>query len=114
MIGRGETDLRLVEQLADREQSECLARTFLLMAKGEMNGRVNVRSLVNDWEETFRKEGFGMYGEHGQVSGDMAKPRKEELAEAISRCRGLVWRESGRAVGLVWRTSGRADGPERR
>ena len=92
VIGRGETDLRLVEQLADREQSECLARTFLLMAKGEMNGRVNVRSLVNDWEETFRKEGFGMYGEHGQVSGDMAKPRKEELAEAISRCRGLVWR----------------------
>jgi predicted ABC-class ATPase len=92
VIGHGETDLRLVEQLADREQSECLARTFLLLAKGEMNGRKRVADLVNDWEETFRKEGFGMYGEHGQLSGDMAKPRKEELAEAMSRCRGLVWR----------------------
>ena len=27
LIGHGETDLRLVEQLADKEQSECLART---------------------------------------------------------------------------------------
>jgi len=92
VIGRGETDLRLVEQLADREQSECLARTFLLLAKGEMNGKKSVAALINDWEETYRKEGFGMYGEHGQISGNMAKPRKEELAEAISRCRGLVWK----------------------
>ena len=92
MIGRGETDLRLVEQLADREQSECLARTFLLLAKGEMNGQKSVAAVINNWEETFRKEGFGMYGEHGQISGNMAKPRKEELAEAIRRCRGLVWK----------------------
>ncbi len=92
VIGRGETDLRLVEQLADREQSECLARTFLLLAKGEMNGQKSVAAVINNWEETFRKEGFGMYGEHGQISGNMAKPRKEELAEAISRCRGLVWK----------------------
>ena len=92
VIGRGETDLRLVEQLADREQSECLARTFFLLAKGEMNGQKSVAAVINNWEETFRKEGFGMYGEHGQISGNMAKPRKEELAEAISRCRGLVWK----------------------
>ena len=92
VIGHGETDLRLVEQLADREQSECLARTFLLLAKGEMNGQKSVAAVINNWEETFRKEGFGMYGEHGQISGNMAKPRKEELAEAISRCRGLVWK----------------------
>ena len=92
LIGRGETDLRLVEQLADKEQSECLACTFLWLAKGEMNGRKNVAALVNDWEQVFRKEGFGMYRENGQISGNMAKPRKEELAAAISRCRGLVWR----------------------
>ena len=92
LIGRGETDLRLVEQLADKEQSECLACTFLWLAKGEMNGRKNVAALVNDWEQVFRKEGFGMYRENGRISGNMAKPRKEELAAAISRCRGLVWR----------------------
>ena len=92
LIGRGETDLRLVEQLADKEQSECLACTFLWLAKGEMNGRKNVAALVNDWEQVFRTEGFGMYRENGQISGNMAKPRKEELAAAISRCRGLVWR----------------------
>ena len=92
LIGHGETDLRLVEQLADKEQSECLACTFLWLAKGEMNGRKNVAALVNDWEQVFRKEGFGMYRENGQISGNMAKPRKEELAAAISRCRGLVWR----------------------
>ena len=40
----------------------------------------------------FAKEGFGMYRENGQISGNMAKPRKEELAAAISRCRGLIWR----------------------
>ena len=92
LIGHGETDLRLVEQLADKEQSECLACTFLWLAKGEMNGRKNVAALVNDWEQVFRKEGFGMYRENGQISGNMAKPRKEELAAAISRCRGLIWR----------------------
>jgi prophage antirepressor-like protein len=92
LIGHGETDLRLVEQLADKEQSECLACTFLWLAKGEMNGRKNVAALVNDWEQVFRKEGFGMYRENGRISGNMAKPRKEELAAAISRCRGLVWR----------------------
>ena len=92
LIGHGETDLRLVEQLADKEQSECLACTFLWLAKGEMNGRKNVAALVNDWEQVFRTEGFGMYRENGQISGNMAKPRKEELAAAISRCRGLVWR----------------------
>lgn len=92
LIGHGETDLRLVEQLADKEQSECLACTFLWLAKGEMNGRKNVAALVNDWEQIFRKEGFGMYRENGQISGNMAKPRKEELAAAISRCRGLIWR----------------------
>lgn len=92
LIGRGETDLRLVEQLADKEQSECLACTFLWLAKGEMNGRKNVAALVNDWDQVFRKEGFGMYRENGRISGNMAKPRKEELAAAISRCRGLVWR----------------------
>ena len=92
LIGHGETDLRLVEQLADKEQSECLACTFLWLAKGEMNGRKNVAALVNDWEQVFRTEGFGMYRENDQISGNMAKPRKEELAAAISRCRGLVWR----------------------
>lgn len=92
VIGRGETDLRLVEQLADREQSECLARIFLRMAKDRMNGRNSVATLVRDFEQTFRKEGFDLFGENGRVSGNMAKPRKEELAAAISRCRGLVWR----------------------
>ena len=91
LIGHGETDLRLVEQLADREQSECLARTFLLMAKGKMNGRNNVASLVRGWELDFQREGFGMYEENGHIPGDLARPRKEELAAAISRCRGLVW-----------------------
>jgi predicted ABC-class ATPase len=93
LIGHGETDLRLVEQLADREQSECLARTFLRMAKSEMDGRKNVASLVRGWEETFRKEGFGMYKDDGRISGNMAKPRKEELAAALGRCRGLVWKQ---------------------
>jgi predicted ABC-class ATPase len=93
MIGRGETDLRLVEQLADREQSECLARTFLLMAKGMMDGKKNVAALAHGYEQKFRTEGFGMYAENGHVAGNLAKPRKEELAAAISRCRGLIWRE---------------------
>ena len=62
------------------------------MAKSEMDGRKNVASLVRGWEEAFRKEGFGMYGEDGRISGNMAKPRKEELAAALNRCRGLVWR----------------------
>jgi predicted ABC-class ATPase len=92
MIGHGETDLRLVEQLVDREQSECLAQTFLRLAKGGMNGKNSVAALVQDWEQAFRRDGFGLYEEGGRISGNMAKPRKEELAAAISRCRGLVWR----------------------
>jgi predicted ABC-class ATPase len=91
-IGHGETDLRLVEQLADLEQSECLAQTFLLMARDGMNGKKNAAALVRDWEQAFRQEGFAMYSENGHVPGNMAKPRKEELAAALSRCRGLIWR----------------------
>ena len=50
-------------------------------------------ALADEWEQTFRREGFGMYKGNGPVSGSMAKPRKEELAAAVSRCRGLIWRE---------------------
>lgn len=92
VIGRGETDLRLVEQLVDGEQSECLAETFVLMAQSRMNGHNSVASLVGDWERSFEREGFGLYEKAGSsVSGNMAKPRKEELAVALNRCRGLLW-----------------------
>ncbi|WP_274941323.1 ABC-ATPase domain-containing protein [Chordicoccus furentiruminis] len=92
VIGRGETDLRLVEQLVDGEQSECLAETFVLMAQSRMNGHNSVASLVGDWERSFEREGFGLYEKAGSsVSGNMAKPRKEELAAALNRCRGLLW-----------------------
>ena len=92
VIGRGETDFRLVEQLVDGEQSECLAETFVLMAQSRMNGHNSVASLVGDWERSFEREGFGLYEKAGSsVSGNMAKPRKEELAAALNRCRGLLW-----------------------
>ncbi|MCC6093557.1 MAG: ABC-ATPase domain-containing protein [Eubacterium sp.] len=91
LIGHGQTDLRLVEQLVDPEQSECLAQTFLILAKQAMNGRNTVGEIVRDWERQFRAEGFQMYAQNGAISGSMAKPRKEELEAALSRCRGLRW-----------------------
>ena len=65
--------------------------SYAVSAKGKMNGRNNVASLVRGWELDFQREGFGMYEENGHIPGDLARPRKEELAAAISRCRGLVW-----------------------
>ena len=57
-----------------------------------MNGHNSVASLVGDWERSFEREGFGLYEKAGSsVSGNMAKPRKEELAAALNRCRGLLW-----------------------
>ncbi|MGN0363253.1 MAG: P-loop domain-containing protein, partial [Bilifractor sp.] len=92
LIGHGQTDLRLVEQLVDPEQSECLAQTVLILAKNGMNGRNTVADLVRDWDRQFREKGFQMYAQNGSVSGSMAKPRKEELEAALSRCRSLLWK----------------------
>lgn len=87
MIGHGTVDLRCVEQIADGEQTECLAQLLLLAAK-DMNGKTPVRNLVEKRFDAVKKNGMAGCVE-GRLPGNLALPREQELFEAMNRCRML-------------------------
>lgn len=87
MIGHETIDLRCVEQIADGEQTECLAYLLILASK-DMDGKTSVREIVNQRDEEIRKK--GMAGcVSGRMPGNLALPRLQELYAAIDRCRSL-------------------------
>lgn len=87
MIGHSNIDLRCVEQIADGEQTECLA-CLLLLASKDMNGRLSVQNLVRKRYEEIRRKGMAGCTE-GRVPGNLALPRPQEFFAAINRCRAL-------------------------
>lgn len=100
-INREDVDLRYVEQLVDSEQLTALSYMLKYMKLYEFDGKKTLGEAVESLYRGIESAGFytlfgkktsNMYENEdgGQLPGNLAMPRKQELYAALNRCRSLV------------------------
>ena len=87
-------DLRYVEQLADSEQLTCLGYILKQMEEESFDGKKTVQEQICRLLDQIEKNGFSaVVGKDvrnaGDIPGNLAMPRKEEIFACMSRYRGL-------------------------
>ncbi|SMO93075.1 ABC-ATPase domain-containing protein [Melghirimyces algeriensis] len=88
-FGTETVDLSGVEQLVDVSQTRAIAEIMRLIGK-KANGQKSLRELIEDVYQTIEKKDLDVISPfQGQHPGDLALPRKEEVAAAINRLRTL-------------------------
>ena len=97
-IDRETIDLRHVEQLADGEQVEQLADGEQSAALGEcmvyaqrrlLDGKRNLRQVVDELEAVLDRQGLEGLCEGGSAVPFLARPRRQEIFACFNRYRGL-------------------------
>ena len=86
-IDREITDLRLVEQLADSEQTAGLAYLLRYGLERVTDGRKTVTQVVEELFAALDKKGWEPFC-NGYVPCGLAKPRKQEVFACLNRYRG--------------------------
>ena len=85
MLGREQLDLRYLEQLADREQTQTLG-CLLKYAKEQYSGKTtDLAALVEDLIRKLEKEGLGSVSGQKEVPAGMAMPRRQEIYACFNR-----------------------------
>ena len=85
MLGREQLDLRYLEQLADREQTQTLG-CLLKYAKEQYSGKTtNFAELIEDLIRKLEKEGIGSVSGQKDVPAGMAMPRRQEIYACFNR-----------------------------
>jgi predicted ABC-class ATPase len=90
--GSDDIDLRQVEQLVDRSQTRAVGFAIHLAVRRFMDGQATVHGVLDRLEELFDREGLdGLDPFHrpGRHPGNLARPRRFEIAAAINRLRSL-------------------------
>lgn len=87
MIEHETVDLKGVEQIVDSEQTQCLAQILLALSE-QMDGRRSLQELVCTLDKKIQAEGFSA-AVKGQIPGNLALPRVQEIYAAVNRCRGV-------------------------
>lgn len=82
-------DLRYVEQLADSEQLTCLGYLLRYMEEQEFDGRKEAGQIIERLVKKLEAEGFAAVCESGNVPGNLAMPRKQEVYACVNRYRGM-------------------------
>ncbi|AMQ22425.1 ABC-ATPase domain-containing protein [Geobacillus sp. JS12] len=96
VIQYGQTDLLLyaLEQLVDDSQTRAIAAALLYMErKGWFDGKKTVRQLLDAIEEQWDRQGLGSVSFRKGHPGELARPRRFELAAALNRLRTLRCRQ---------------------
>lgn len=88
-IARENVELRYLEQLKDQEQSMALAYLLKYAQLKMMDGRKDLRRIGDALEEQLDKSGLESLFERGDVSSQLARPRKQEIMACINRYRRL-------------------------
>lgn len=88
-INRENIDLRLVEQLVDSEQLMALALMVKYMKLQCFDGKKSIQEAVEAFFQKIGKQGFHAFCQ-GDIPGNLAVPRKQELYATLNRCRGLL------------------------
>ena len=100
-INREDVDLRYVEQLVDAEQLTALSHMIKHMKLHVFDGRKTMGEAVEALYTRINNSGFqAVFDKNsaqgsetegsGQLPGNLAMPRKQELYAALNRCRSLI------------------------
>ena len=89
MINRETIDLRYVEQITDSEQVTALGYCVRYAQKHLMNGRKDLRQIVEELEQVMEKGTLSALCESSSSIACMAKPRSQEIFACFDRCRSL-------------------------
>ena len=88
-ICKENVELRYLEQLKDQEQSMALTYLLKYAELKMMDGRKDLRQIGDLLEEQLDRSGLESLFERGDVSSQLARPRKQEIMACINRYRKL-------------------------
>ncbi|MDE6387542.1 MAG: ABC-ATPase domain-containing protein [Lachnospiraceae bacterium] len=88
-LAKESVELRYLEQLKDQEQTAALAYLLKYAQLKMMDGKKEIRQMIDMLEEQLDKKGLESLFERGDVSSQLARPRKQEIAACINRYRKL-------------------------
>lgn len=89
VINKENIDLRSVEQIVDNEQVKAIGEIMKLINDKYLDNKKNLVDLLNEVEEFINKEGLINVSKIKGGSGNLARPRRQEIMAAINRYRGL-------------------------
>ena len=89
MINKETIDLRYVEQITDSEQVTALGYCMRYAQKHILNGRKDLRQVVEELEQVMEKGTLSALCESSSSVSCMAMPRKQEIFACFNRYRGL-------------------------
>ena len=89
MINKETIDLRYVEQIADSEQVTALGYCMRYAQKHILNGRKDLRQVVEELEQVMEKGTLSALCESSSSVSCMPMPRKQEIFACFNRYRGL-------------------------
>lgn len=89
LLSKESVELRYLEQLKDQEQTAALAYLLKCAQLKMMDGKKEIRQIVDMLNEQLDSKGLESLFEHGDVSSQLARPRKQEIAACINRYRRL-------------------------
>lgn len=85
MLGKEQLDLRYLEQLADREQTQTLGY-LLKYAKEQYSGKTtDLTALMESLIRKLKKEGIGSVSGQKEIPAGMAMPRRQEIYACFNR-----------------------------
>ena len=87
-LGREMVDLRYVEQLVDREQTESLAQMLKYAREHVIDGRKNVSQVAEQVWKKLETDGFSSICGGSYLPGGLAVPRRQEWYACLNRFRG--------------------------
>jgi len=90
--GTHSIDLRAVEQLVDRSQTRAVGLAIQLCVERFMDGERTLPEVLDRLDAVLADEGLEVlspFGRGGRHPGDLARPRRLEVAAAINRLRTL-------------------------
>lgn len=88
-LSRESVELRYLEQLKDQEQSAALAYLLKYAQLKLMDGKKDLRQIGDFLEKQLDEKGLESLFERGDVSAQLARPRKQEILACINRYRRL-------------------------
>lgn len=88
-LSRENVELRYLEQLKDQEQSAALAHILKYAQLKLMDGKKDLKQISSFVENQLDQKGLESLFERGDVSSQLARPRKQEILACINRYRRL-------------------------
>ena len=89
MINKETIDLRYVEQITDSEQVTALGYCMRYAQKHIMDGRKDLRQIVDELERVMEKGTLAALCENSSSISCMAMPRRQEIFACFDRYRCL-------------------------